>query len=58
MAGRILVGNLFKRNPDLGLRRSESTSATRAAGFNRVTINSFFDMLTRAIETDQVHQNN
>lgn len=51
MAGRIWLENFLKRNPDLSLRKPEPTSAARAAGFNKVAVSSFFDLLTHAIET-------
>lgn len=46
MAGRIWLDNFLKRNPDLSLRKPEPTSAARAAGFNQVVVNKFFDLLT------------
>ncbi|XP_022823908.1 uncharacterized protein LOC111354594 [Spodoptera litura] len=51
MAGRIWLENFLKRNPDLSLRKPEPTSAARAAGFNQVAVNNFFDLLSHAIET-------
>lgn len=45
MAGRIWLDNFLKRNPDLSLRKPEPTSAARAAGFNQVVVNKFFDLL-------------
>lgn len=44
-AGKIWFENFLKQRPDLSLRKPEPTSAARAAGFNKVMINKFFDLL-------------
>lgn len=54
MAGRIWLENFLKRNPDLSLRKPEATSAARASGFNKVSVDKFFDLLEQAIETHQL----
>lgn len=49
MAGRYWLENFLKRNPDLSFRKPEATSAARAAGFNSVAVNNFFDLVTDLI---------
>lgn len=45
LAGRDWVYNFLKRHPQISLRRPENTSAARAAGFNKPSVNIFFNLL-------------
>ncbi|KAF2892904.1 hypothetical protein ILUMI_13269 [Ignelater luminosus] len=42
-AGKDWIQGFLRRHRDLSLRKSENTSATRAAGFNRVSVGRFFE---------------
>ena len=43
MAGLDWIDGLFRRHPELSLRKPEATSAARASGFNKVVVGSFFN---------------
>ncbi|XP_058826901.1 uncharacterized protein LOC131686905 [Topomyia yanbarensis] len=43
-AGRDWLYRFMKRNPKLTFRKAEATSAARAGAFNKVSVDSFFDM--------------
>ncbi|XP_053593752.1 uncharacterized protein LOC128667486 [Microplitis demolitor] len=50
VAGEDWLQGFLKRNPTLSLRKPESTSAARAAGFNRIVIQNFFNLLKQIME--------
>lgn len=45
MAGRDWLYGFLKRHPELAIRKPESTSAARAAGFNKVVVADFYKLL-------------
>lgn len=51
MAGWDWLKGFRKRNPDIGLRKPEPTSAARAIGFNRPQVSNFF-----AVYEDVLHK--
>lgn len=46
LAGKAWLYDFLEKNPELRLRQPEATSLARAMGFNRVSVGSFFDLLT------------
>lgn len=50
MAGQYWINSFLLRHPDLSLRKSETTSGTRAMGFNIITFTQFFNLLTECID--------
>ncbi|KAF2887993.1 hypothetical protein ILUMI_18180, partial [Ignelater luminosus] len=49
-AGKDWIQGFLRRHPDLSLRKPENTSATRAAGFNRVSVGRFFNLLGQTLD--------
>ena len=50
IAGVDWFSGFMKRNPELSIRKPENTSQARAAGFNPVVVNLFFDNLQKLYE--------
>ena len=44
----------MKRHPEILLRLPETTSLARASGFNRSQIDAFFNLLTKAVEENNI----
>lgn len=51
LAGVDWLQSFRKRHPQLAMRSPEPTSVARAQGFNRVSVNSFFDLLEKVLGT-------
>ena len=49
MAGKDFYYDFMKRHQDLSLRKAESTSLQRAAGFNKEQVDRFFDKLSELV---------
>ncbi|XP_049879436.1 uncharacterized protein LOC126376220 [Pectinophora gossypiella] len=49
-AGKDWLRGFLNRHPDLSLRKPENTSAARAAGFNKVSVGQFFELLGRSLD--------
>ncbi|XP_072400399.1 uncharacterized protein [Diabrotica undecimpunctata] len=54
MAGEDWLSAFLKRHDVLSLRTPEATSASRAMGFNKISVNRFFELLTTTIEKYQI----
>lgn len=50
MAGWDWLKGFRSRNPDIGLRKPEPTSAARAIGFNRPRVNTFFEIYEETLK--------
>ena len=50
VAGKDWLQGFMSRHPELSLRQPEATSAATAHGFNRQSVNRFFDLLTALVE--------
>lgn len=55
IAGADWLYNFRKRNPVLALRAPEPTSIARAAGFNRIQVTKFFNLLSSLMEKHEFH---
>lgn len=53
MAGRDWLVGFLKRNPQLAIRKPESTSAARAAGFNKVNVSNYFQLLGKLYDDNK-----
>ncbi|XP_022830992.1 uncharacterized protein LOC111359630 [Spodoptera litura] len=49
-AGKDWLRGFLHRHPDLSLRKPENTSAARAAGFNRLSVGKYFELLGKALD--------
>lgn len=53
-AGLEWVRGFLVRHPNLSIRKPEPTSAARAMGFNRVSVEKFFNLLTNIVDTHKL----
>jgi len=56
-AGKDWLCNFLKRHPSISLRQPEATSISRATGFNKVQVSTFFKKLKEVIEQNQITGN-
>ncbi len=49
VAGKDWLQGFMSRHPELSLRQLEATSAARSHGFNRQSVNRFFDLLSALV---------
>lgn len=54
LAGKDWVQNFLKRHPKLSIRQPESTSAAHAAGFNKQSVNQYFNLLGNIYDEHQL----
>ena len=57
MAGKKWFYSFMRRNPQLSLRQPEGTSMARAKGFNRDSVNNFFNILERTVDDNRITAN-
>lgn len=50
MAGRYWLEGFLRRNPILSFRKPEATSAARARGFNKPSVDAFFNLLRGVLD--------
>lgn len=55
-AGKDWVQSFLKRHPELSIRQPESTSAARAAGFNKQAVEQFFNFLGNIYDEHQLKE--
>ena len=53
MAGKDWLCGCFARHPDLAIKETQATSIARALGFNKATVNEFFQIYRSVLETAQ-----
>ena len=53
MAGKDWLCGCFARHPDLAIKKPQATSIARALGFNKATVNEFFQIYRSVLETAQ-----
>lgn len=57
MAGKKWFYSFMRRNPQLSLRQPEGTSMARAKGFNRESVNQFFNLLEKTVDENRITAN-
>ena len=53
MAGEDWLKEFCRRNINLSLRQPESTSRARAMAFNKTNVNTFFENVTKVLNSDE-----
>lgn len=53
-AGKDWLLGFMKRHPEISIRKPENTSAARAAGFNKVAVDSFFNLLGETLDPRKI----
>ena len=53
-AGKDWLLGFLKRHPELSIRKPESTSAARAAGFNKTAVDNFFKLLGKVYDEKKI----
>lgn len=54
LAGTDWLNGFLQRHPNISFRKLEATSAARAMGFNKVSVEKYFDLLNNIVETTNI----
>ena len=56
IAGKVWFQSFMRRNPELSIRKAEGTSLARTEGMNRKEVSDYFELLTKLIRENDLHE--